>query len=282
MSRSLATSHPADETLARFVSGEIDAATRHDVLAHIERCAECMASVLAANAYLREEESAVPEERGSRWWIAIAAALLIAVIAVPLVRRQRDPMHQLVSASPQTERTIEPRLSGGFTWAPYRGPERASEPTVDAPRLKLGGAAGEVIERAKGDDNTATQHAAGVAMVLVDNPEDAAARLEALARKTGDAKTWSDVAAARYAAASRFRRTALLPLALAAADEALRIDPTLPEALFNRALILERMGSSSDARNAWTRYLGVDGGSPWAAEAREHLNERPSGAPVVP
>jgi tetratricopeptide (TPR) repeat protein len=113
-------------------------------------------------------------------------------------------------------------------------------------------------------------------MMLVEKTDEATARLEGAARTSHDAKTWSDLAAARYAAAVQSRRLTLLPPALTAAGEALRADPTLPEALFNRALILERMGSAGEARQAWLRYLEVDAKSSWAAEARGHLNELPA------
>src|SRR5205085_3293871 len=64
-----------------------------------------------------------------------------------------------------------------------------------------------------------------------------------------------------------------LPEALADADHALRVDPKSPEALFNRALVIEAMGLHEQARKAWQQYLDVDSGSGWAVEAREHLRK---------
>jgi hypothetical protein len=43
--------------------------------------------------------------------------------------------------------------------------------------------------------------------------------------------------------------------------------------LFNRALTLELLGRRSEAKAAWTTYLGVDSSSGWAKEARQHLAE---------
>jgi len=97
-----------------------------------------------------------------------------------------------------------------------------------------------------------------------------------VARESNDPKVWSDLAAARYAAASQLGRASLYPTALAAADSALRVDPSLPEALFDRALILERLGLTDEAKRAWQRYLQIDPSSPWAAEARSHLAELPA------
>lgn len=284
MSRLPITKCPTDETLALFASGDIDDATRNDVLAHIESCSDCMAAVLSANVHLEEERSVVRDWSGrrawseSRWWMgAVAAAVLIAVIAFPLLRRRDDSIARLIALAPASARIVEPRLSGGFAWAPYRGPMRSSDTAADTERLKLGGAAGDAIERAQRDRSERAQHAAGVALVLVDQPAEAIDRLRGVAEQSpNDVRVWSDLAAARYAAAVELQRPSLLPEALAAADRALRIDPKSAEALFNRALILEHMGSTGEARKAWLRYLDIDSSSSWATEARAHLGELPA------
>jgi len=283
LSRLPSTQCPTDETLALFASGDIDDATRNEVLAHLEGCNDCMAAVLSANAHLEEERSVGLDWSGrrtrkeSRWWMAaVAAAVLIAVIAFPLLRRRDDAMSRLVTLAPSSARIVEPRLSGGFAWAPYRGPMRSSDSGADAARLKLGGAAGDAIARAQRDHSEQAQHVAGVALVLVDQPAEAVDRLRSVAEQSpDDVRVWSDLAAARYAAAVELQRPSILPEALAAADQALRIDPKSAEALFNRALILEHLGRTSDARTAWLRYLEVDSNSSWATEARAHLAEVP-------
>src|SRR5207244_3957707 len=112
-----------DAALAAFVEGNLDAATRTAVLAHIERCPECMAAVLSANAHLEEERAAAaPPAHASRWWMALAAAALIAVVSAPLLlRRDRGPIGHLVALAPRSARTVEPQLTGGFAWAAYKG-----------------------------------------------------------------------------------------------------------------------------------------------------------------
>jgi Flp pilus assembly protein TadD len=65
--------------------------------------------------------------------------------------------------------------------------------------------------------------------------------------------------------------------ALAEIEEALRRDPNLSEALFNRALTLTRRGRVDPAREAWERYLEHDARSPWSDEARRHLSTMGSG-----
>jgi len=253
---------PTDETLALFAAGHLDPETRNAVLAHLETCNACMSSVLAANAHLAEEKSA------SYWWLgAVAAAVIIAVvIAFPMLRRRNDPMRPLVAAAPLSERYVEPRLTGGFAWAPYHGPMRATEPTMPADQMKLAGSAADVIDHAQHDHSAKTEHAAGVALLLVGQPDAAAAHLQR-------AGAWTDLAAAEYAEAIRTGRLSELSDALAAADHALAADPRSSEALFNRALILEHLGRTTDARAAWQHYLETDPRSPWAAEARAHLGD---------
>ena len=62
-----------------------------------------------------------------------------------------------------------------------------------------------------------------------------------------------------------------IPAAIELIGRALEGSPHLQEALFNRALALERLYLPRSARKAWQRYLGVDAGSAWAAEARTRL-----------
>jgi len=253
---------PTDETLALFAAGQLDPETRNVVLAHLETCNDCMSAVTAANAHLAEEQA------GSNWWIgAVAAAVIIAVvIAFPMLRRHNDPMRPLVAAAPISERYVEPRLTGGFAWAPYHGPMRATQPSMQADQMKLAGSAADAIDRAQQDHSEKSEHAAGVALLLVGQPDAAAAHLQR-------AGAWSDLAAAEYAEAIRTGRVSGLSDALAAADHALATNPHSSEALFNRALILEHLGRTADARAAWQRYLETDPHSRWAAEARAHLGE---------
>jgi tetratricopeptide (TPR) repeat protein len=267
---------PDPMTLAALVEGTLSPAERKAVLAHLDECDDCMSAIDLANETFREDNE--PKNVASRsWWFAVAAAVVIALLAVPLWRSIQSrfgggSLDRLVAAAPRSARVVEPRLSGGFAWAAYRGPNRASDPGVDEERLALAGEAGRSLAEAKKNPTPAAQHTAGVAMLLVDQPDAAIERLEsAIERAPNDAHALNDLAAAQYAAAEKSQRASLYPLALAAADRALRIDPKLPEALFNRALILERLGLTNEAREAWQRYLDVDSSSAWATEARDRL-----------
>lgn len=54
-------------------------------------------------------------------------------------------------------------------------------------------------------------------------------------------------------------------------DRALQLNPSLLEALFNRALYYQTMMLRHQAREDWQKYLEKDPSSPWADEARQNL-----------
>jgi tetratricopeptide (TPR) repeat protein len=252
------SSCPSPHTLARFAAGQLAEAERIATATHLEGCHGCTQAIEAAVELLEEEER--NGRRGRQWWLAAAAALLmVAVLAVITVDRRTAQPTSLTRA----DRIIEPRLSG-FRWAPYRGSPRPAPP-------KIGSAAAEAAERAHRDRSPATQQAAGVAMLLAQRPDDAVALLrQATQGAPDDARVWNDLAAAQTVAAAQLEQPLRLSAALVAADRALRIEPASPEALFNRALVLERLGPPDAAREAWQRYLEVDPSSPWADEAQAH------------
>lgn len=270
------------DLLAAFAEGRVSRKEIREVVAHLDACEVCRDLVEAASEAILEEGTSVARPpRTNTWWIAIAAALAVAILGVPafrMITAFRSPIARLASIAPRGERTVEPRFAGGFAWAPYRGPMRTSDAETTSARMKLTGAAGELVDRADREKSPDAQHAAGVALTLAgQNPDDAIARLRAAAQATpNDAKAWSDLAASEYAAALARGAASRFPVALADTDHALRLDANLAEALFNRALILERLGLFTQARAAWERYLAVDSSSPWSAEARERLAKLPT------
>ena len=266
------TACPPPETLAMFADGRIPRSEVAPLVAHIDECEDCMATLEAANEVLATARAPFRP----RWWMAAAAALIAGVVSLLVINplRSRSPMDRLVRLMPTEMRLSEARLSGGFAWAAYRGPMRALEADDDPQRMQLIGAAGEIVAAADRDRSADAQQAAGVALVVTDRPLQAVARLQAAVRAApDDAAVWSDLAAAQYAAALRLARPSMLPEALVSADRALRSDARSAEARFNRALILERLGLSQEAHTAWQSYLEVDSSSPWAVEARERLKK---------
>ncbi len=267
-------SHVDPETLAAFAEGKVARRDQARVLAHLRTCAACAADVEEASA--TAGASVAPSRFGAGWLAAVAAAVIV-VLSVLLIRQNGDAnvMTRLVALAPADARLVETRLAA-FNWAPYRGPMRAETPSDAERRLQIAGVAGDAVRAANRDAGAEAQRTAGVALLLAGETDQALARLRTAAERTpDDAASWSDLAAALDAAAVSLKRPQLHAEALAAADHALDIDPRRPEALFNRALILEHLNLTNEARKAWEGYLAVDPSSPWAVEAREHLRRLP-------
>jgi CHAT domain-containing protein/TolA-binding protein len=265
---------PDPEVLAAFVAGNLTGAELKMVTDHLRECEDCQMEVAEGARFDREKQSVKPAP-ARPWWLVAAAAALIGVTLASYYwvaqSKRHDPIRILVGAAPHDVRYLEPRLSGGFRWAPLKTIRRSSNGKGDPAQMKLIGVAGEVLEKTANDPSGEAQHASGVASLLADQLADAVTTLTKAAATSSDARVWSDLAAARYAAAVENDNSQQLAQALAADDSALRIDPRLPEALFNRALILERLGLREQARAAWKQFLAVDGASLWAREAEKHL-----------
>jgi len=267
--------HPEAMTMAAFVEGTLAPNEIAAVADHLRGCNDCRTVVSETARFEREEEREAPSH-ATRWWLLAAAAVLAAIaITIPLLRwtatRNASPIAGLIQAAPRQHRFIEARISG-FPWAQLQAPPRG-EAIPDPGDLKLTGAAGEVLEKTAGQRQAELRHATGLAYLLINRKNDSITALEQATNGSSDAHAWSDLAAARYAVATQDEHPSQLPLALADADHALRLDPKSPEALFNRALILEHLGIRDQARKAWLAYLAIDSGSAWSVEARAHLRE---------
>jgi CHAT domain-containing protein/tetratricopeptide (TPR) repeat protein len=269
-----ASRHPEIATMAAFVEGRLPPHELATVAGHLRDCAECRLLVTETARFEREEEARRPRATW-RWIVAAAAAVAAAAITVPLLNRGDEPIEQLIAEAPRQHRRVDARLSG-FPWAELRPPSRGVE-SSDPADLKLAGAAGAVLERTEGDASADARHAAGVAYLLTDQRSRSVAALEEAARTSKDARVWNDLAAARLALVARDAQPSQLPLALAAVDRALVLDPQSAEARFNRALILERLGHRQEARKAWQAFLAIDGTSGWSVEARAHLKRLDGG-----
>jgi tetratricopeptide (TPR) repeat protein len=267
--------HPEIATMVAFVEGKLRPHELAAVSGHLRDCAECRLVVTETARFEREEEARTP--RSSRRWLAVAAAAAVAAVAitVPLLNRGDAPIEQMIAEAPRQHRRVEGRLAG-FPWAELRPPSRGVA-SSDPADLKLAGAAGEVLEKTSGDSSAGARHAAGVAYLVTDQLSQSVTALEEAARTSNDARVWNDLAAARLALVVRGAQPSQLPLALAAVDRALALDPQSAEARFNRALVLQRLGVREQARKAWQAFLAVDGTSGWAVEARAHLRRLDGG-----
>jgi CHAT domain-containing protein len=206
-----------------------------------------------------------------------AAAAVIAVLATPAVLRpwlEYDTELVSLAGSVGEHRSVLGRLAGGFPHAPLRGPSAGGQDgqATGTDRVLL--TSGRIRE-SFGELQTASQlHAKGVASLLTRQYDDAARLLLAASREQpANARYLNDLSTAQLERARLGLRPDDLPRALAAAERATRLDPSLREAWFNRALAISALSLTDQAKAAWSDYLRRDNASPWAGEARQQLEE---------
>jgi CHAT domain-containing protein len=204
----------------------------------------------------------------------VRGVLPILVLALCACRAaEESPYEKLKALATHSGRPIDARLTG-FDWPAARLQRATHASLLDPARLELAGAASTVIQSQLNDSSARARHESGAAYLLIDRDRDAIDALESAVRQSPkNAAYWSDLAAARYTLAVSENRPHELPQALADADHALHLDAKLPDALFNRALIIEALGISEAARRAWQRYAAADPSSHWSAEATRHLGD---------
>lgn len=216
----------------------------------------------------------MPDETSRRRWFAFALAFAVAITMLLLVKVRLLPPQQPLSplfAVAQQEGTLLGRIDG----LPAPGITRGSGTT----QLKLAVAAERVLEQTSGKADAVSRDAAGVASLVVGQVDEAVGFLQkSVEGAPVPARNWSDFSAALLQRGQHDDNPEDTAAALGAADRALRIDPALGSARFNRALALELLHLNEAAREAWQRYLDVDGGSSWATDARRRLVdlERPT------
>jgi CHAT domain-containing protein/Flp pilus assembly protein TadD len=81
----------------------------------------------------------------------------------------------------------------------------------------------------------------------------------------------NDLAVAYLERGARDQQLDPMLRALDVMERAVERDSTSTAALFNRALILERLYMTASAIRAWRRYLAVESDEPWRTEASSHL-----------
>lgn len=256
--------HPPSEVLAAFVDARLPRPQVVPLTEHLADCAECRFVVESAAEAL--DEVKVYPRKALVGWLSVAAMLGVGYLLMPMAR-MTWAMHELTATPQGKVRIIEPRVTGGFAYAPKprvpRGPVD-EEDASDYQRMEFEGKAGEVLERAKHDHSSAGAHARGIGYLMTKEAQKAVDELTSVTnRRPNDAKAWSDLAAAQILA-GHYRE------AHAAAERALQIDPNLDEARFNRALAMYDI-DPKDSLAEWNDYLKHDPNGPWSEEAKEKI-----------
>jgi tetratricopeptide (TPR) repeat protein len=275
---------PDAEDLAEYVEGRLSGGARARVEAHLADCEMCR-DVVAETLRLGGE--AVGAGTVLPFWrrpkvraigggvLALAASLLLLVQVQPQLNPFRAPTpYEALVASVGSTRTIEPRLSGGFAYAPLAAVTRGGGESPSSTDFQKRAAEAELRNRANADPTPFNLHRWGVGLVMLGDFDNAITQLDrAAAGLSEEAAIQNDLAAA-YLARSRAEGSADdSEKALAAADRAIALEPNSAEAHFNRALALEQLERRQPAVAAWRAYLGIEPNGGWAEEARRHVSE---------
>jgi CHAT domain-containing protein len=273
---------PSDETLAAFIDNRLDTPTRRRVIEHMTACDECYAVFLAATEMKQSAgpaDAPGPHNRRGKTLVMVGALATAAVVVVLLAVPHwlpRPGVGMLVAAARDLPyRTIEPRLSGGFAHRPLKQFVRAQrkDPHRDEEQWQLLAAVAQVEKVNEKNATPETEHAVGLAHLLMNNWEEAVTRLEhAAAQRPKNAEMQNDLAAAYLARAKYMDRASDYAAAYETAQRAWSLAHT-PEIAWTRALALENLHLEIDARAAWRDYLALDPRGPWRAEAEKHVKD---------
>ena len=287
---------PEPEVLAAYVDRGLSLAERSRVDRHLASCPQCIAlvagvvrTVADVSEFMPHAEPAVETAsravtRRTLVGVLAAAAAVIAVLFAPsFVRPWLDRDAELVSLGGVSEqRSVLGRLTGGFPHAPLGVPSAGGQGGRAAETDRILLIAAKIRESFGERETPSRLHELGRSQLLAGRYDDAAQALLAASREQpANARYLNDLAAVQLERARLGLRPDDLPRALASADRARRLDPSLNEAWFNRALFVTALSLDAQATVAWTEYLARDSSSAWATEARARLADLSKPTPAA-
>lgn len=190
-------------------------------------------------------------------------------------RSKHSPLQNSLNAvnlGYQNNRPLEARVTG-IDYQPYER-KRGGADDPDVNRDQINYALAELTHTVASNPTAETRHALGKLYLMLHKFDEAERQMNlALEISPKNARLQTDLASLYYERSKTGDPLSFLAKAVEHYDNAIQIDPTLVEAWFNRALCYEQMQQLNKARDAWNKYLEMDKKSPWANEARDHLNK---------
>jgi CHAT domain-containing protein/tetratricopeptide (TPR) repeat protein len=216
------------------------------------------------------------EKTGFGWWpklVWAGSGLAVVVVAVLVgIRLTREPDVNTLLAQAYTEqRTIELRMPGA-AYGPLR--VELGNGRRDLPPSFYTAQGIIKTELARHPEDPSWLQAQGRAHLLEGDYEKAIKDLDAaLIVRPNDPGLLLDKATALFQRAEQLGPEARIDYGEAAEDlgEVLKKLPKEPVALFNRAIVYEKMQAYDQAIEDLNRYLNVDPAGPWSEEARDRL-----------
>lgn len=289
-----------DEMIEEFLDGELSAeeseSFRQFFLAVPERrqklaLIESLRNYAARNDFQPEVQNSENEVRARFGWFLLpefirfaVAVLFVGVIGVIVWRAvfyesDTDKGLAQLSVAYRGTRPLESRSTADFGYAPFTVTRGETVSPTDSNALDR--AERFLLDAAKNPSDAEARHALGLFYLNEKQFDKALDEFNiALKISTDNAKLNSDVGAVFLEKAKQAESlkkydetTENLARSLESINRALQIDQTLPEALFNKALILEEMRLPNEARQAWQKYIETDSASEWTNEAQKNLDK---------
>ena len=286
--------HPEAEDLAAFVEGVLPADERNDLELHLLKCADCRDVVAETAAIVAGDGTTLGIRAGRRNLVpfrwsrragvatSLAAAAALAGLMVGGVwiashtggTGRRLELQELVAAvAKEPVRPVTGRLTGGFRYAPPP-PTRSTSPREISPDVRI--AAAKLEKLAYDHSTPINQGALGVAYLAIGDLSKAVRELErASAEAPENAGIQNDLSAAYLARADAEGRSEDLSKALDVAERAIREDPNLLEAYFNRVIALERLSLVAELARAVSDYVAREHDEAWIREVKAIGAARP-------
>lgn len=179
----------------------------------------------------------------------------------------------------KNNRPTQARISG-FDYAPKIEGTRGGKEE----NLELVSAKARATEAVLKNETAENLHELGLVYLAENNYDEAIKQFEkALKKNSKLAKIHNDLGVA-FLEKAKLSEEGRLENNGRASEEfsrAIELDNNLLEAYFNRALCIQALNVSYDAKEAWEKYLELDKNSPWAEEARKNLEMLEKNKPIT-
>lgn len=214
-----------------------------------------------------------PRHRSSlpAWLYAAASVVIVLAAALAFMLTRKSSVDRLLAQAYSEQRPMDLRLAGAAP-APIRQQRGTSGSSLSRPASLL--EADLQIKRAlQHAPNDATWLAAqGRSELLEWRYDDAIKSFDrALEIDPNNPDVLRDLATAHFQRAEAEQRPIDYGTAIDELSQALAKHPNDSVALFNRAIVFEKMFLYQDALRDWEEFLKADPNGPWSPEARERL-----------
>jgi CHAT domain-containing protein len=218
-----------------------------------------------------ENAAGIAVVRGSRARVQFVALVVVSAVAAAVAGIWRYysssgfAVRHLYEVAARAPIHLRGRVVGGMP--PVLA--RSAGGGADDRALDMQAAIATVLVRTRGATDTTLIHAAGVARLIRGDREEAVDLLRRAADGGGSPAWWSDLSAGLLERGIATDSAYDIAQALGAADHALRLDASLTEARFNRALALDHLKLGAIAAAGYDSYAVTESLPQSAFAARE-------------